>query len=226
MLTPQRAAANSVRLIFSLLIAHSQRELVNKVCADTDLVVHAIISPHLLHVGLPDAVNRVTESASFLIFEHVRIALDTRFSRKLNVLAHEEARAFISEGGEPCAFRIGYHALPRVTYEVASWDRRFLPNVYCDILRDNSILELARMRMLTTTPKDSRCLHTSVANSLYVSIKESVSELGLESRLCLLLDFLLFGSSSSTLFFCPFDLLLDMFEIKIIKTVSTNFLWE
>ena len=59
MLTPKRAAPNSVCLVLSFLIAHSERKLVNKVSAHSNLVVKSVVHIHLLVIVVANATDGI-----------------------------------------------------------------------------------------------------------------------------------------------------------------------
>uniref|UniRef100_A0A7C8Z8K7 Uncharacterized protein n=1 Tax=Opuntia streptacantha TaxID=393608 RepID=A0A7C8Z8K7_OPUST len=62
---------------------------------------------------------------------------------------------------------------PSLPWDWTFWNWSIFSNVYCDVTRINTLLELPHLGMLATTPKQPRRLNSKVSNLLLDSVKNS-----------------------------------------------------
>ena len=79
-LNSERTAAHCVSLILTFLVAYSQSKLIDEIRANTELVVDQVIGLHFLDVVVSNFLDRLFETASFLVLLSIIFSLDGRFS--------------------------------------------------------------------------------------------------------------------------------------------------
>ena len=162
-------------LIFSFLVAHSQRELINQVSCSSKLFVFDVIIVNFLQVILADISNASFQFSGFLVFSPVVLSLEFRVCSQEDILIGGGGTyAIVFVGAKPSRIFFAVNRAPTMARDMAFWNGGIFSQIQSDFLWLDPRFQASCFRMLSSSLEKSRRLNLIAIDLLNSPINYSI----------------------------------------------------